>query len=563
MSIANWYGSIGREDNKPNVRINSVLSSKEKAECCRVQPLLKWKGAFLTLLWSFSAFSQLHFVVKVYNNAYVDAEYQYYDGFMACGVAFLVPLAGWMGEVYCGRYRVIRYSMWLMWFCAIIMSAIHNLKQPPIGNGVNITYSVVVVIMLVGLTAFQCSIIQFGIDQLHNSSSYEIVSYIVYFTWTFNSSQVLVQFSQVCFCKEYYEVTDLLLPVLLTLSLSSDFLFGHWLVKEPATQNPLKLIYKVLRYATRNKHPQLRSAFTYWENRPYSRLDLAKGKYGGPFSTEQVEDVKTFFRMSVIIAVLSMFLGVLLHGADTITKINFYFSHNVSCLSSSNPFGSNTLECFERLLIGNAGEIFMTLFLPLYQMCFMRMFLNCMSRISILKKSGVSLFLLLVCVLWLMGIQLADDLKKIDALGTNSTIACLFNDDLAVPYSTMLVGPSLLAGTGEAMLLMTAIEFICAQSPYSMRSILFGFVYIGIAVSLFSVYILTVLFRNVIPWEGVVLDCGFWFLLVCTMITVLLILVFLVASMWYKRRERGENLPNQHWFAEQYYDRSFDTEASG
>ena len=36
------------------------------------------------------------------------------------------------------------------------------------------------------------------------------------------------------------------------------------------------------------------SAFTYCEDELPSRLDLGKEKYGGPFTTEQVEDVDVF-----------------------------------------------------------------------------------------------------------------------------------------------------------------------------------------------------------------------------------------------------------------------------
>ena len=87
------------------------------------------------------------------------------------------------------------------------------------------------------------------------------------------------------------------LPLSCTLSILSDCCFNHWLVKEPVTNNPLKLIYQVLKYAVKKKYPQLRSAFTYWEDKPYSRIDLGKNKYGGPFTMEEVEDVKTFFRI--------------------------------------------------------------------------------------------------------------------------------------------------------------------------------------------------------------------------------------------------------------------------
>ena len=44
-------------------------------------------------------------------------------------------------------------------------------------------------------------------------------------------------------------------------------------------------------------YPRLQSAFTYSGNERPSRMDYAKERYGGPFTAEQVEDVKTFLRI--------------------------------------------------------------------------------------------------------------------------------------------------------------------------------------------------------------------------------------------------------------------------
>ena len=77
------------------------------------------------------------------------------------------------------------------------------------------------------------------------------------------------------------------------------------------------LIFNVLRYAKKNKYPRLRSAFTYWDDKPFSRIDLGKTKYGGPFTTEQVEDVKTFFRIVVVILGCSSFVGLYVSVFDT------------------------------------------------------------------------------------------------------------------------------------------------------------------------------------------------------------------------------------------------------
>ena len=47
-----------------------------------------------------------------------------------------------------------------------------------------------------------------------------------------------------------------------------------------------------------------RSAFTFCEEVAPSRIDFGKDQYGGPFSTEEVEDVKTFLRLLLLLVTL-------------------------------------------------------------------------------------------------------------------------------------------------------------------------------------------------------------------------------------------------------------------
>ena len=49
------------------------------------------------------------------------------------------------------------------------------------------------------------------------------------------------------------------------------------------------------KFAWQHKVPIHRSAFTYCEDELPTGLDLGKRKYGGPFTTEEVEDVKVFY----------------------------------------------------------------------------------------------------------------------------------------------------------------------------------------------------------------------------------------------------------------------------
>ena len=122
--------------------------------------------------------------------------------------------------------------------------------------------------------------------------------------WLYFVAYILTVFSQQYSCGIYnLPLSFLFVSLTITVVVLSDVACNHWLVKQPVTQNPLKLIYQVLRYAVKNKYPRMRSAFTCWEDKPYSRIDLGERKYGGPFTTEQVEDVKTFFQILGILVV--------------------------------------------------------------------------------------------------------------------------------------------------------------------------------------------------------------------------------------------------------------------
>ena len=53
-----------------------------------------------------------------------------------------------------------------------------------------------------------------------------------------------------------------------------------------------------------NKHSLNHNAFTYCEENTPTQLDLGKEQYGGPFTTEEVEDVKTFLRLILLLVTL-------------------------------------------------------------------------------------------------------------------------------------------------------------------------------------------------------------------------------------------------------------------
>ena len=107
-------------------------------------------------------------------------------------------------------------------------------------------------------------------------------------------------------------IAVVVIPLLLVLCLPALVIFScckHiWFYTERDQSNPYKNVINVFNFARKHDHPLFGSAFTYSGNEMPSRMDFAKEIYGGPFTTEQVEDVKTFFRiLCLLLSVGSIF----------------------------------------------------------------------------------------------------------------------------------------------------------------------------------------------------------------------------------------------------------------
>ena len=72
-----------------------------------------------------------------------------------------------------------------------------------------------------------------------------------------------------------------------------------------ARNNPVKLILGIVQFAKKNKGHIFHCALTY--NEMPSRLDLAKQTYGRPFTTREVEDVRTFWQPFLLVISLMGF----------------------------------------------------------------------------------------------------------------------------------------------------------------------------------------------------------------------------------------------------------------
>ena len=103
-------------------------------------------------------------------------------------------------------------------------------------------------------------------------------------------------------------IIEMLVGLIFVILLLISYWKRRWFHGEPGHQNPYSTMYKVLKFAKGHSHPLRRSAFTYCDNYIPSRLDFVKERFGGPFTTEQVENVKSFLNiLFVLIAIGPVF----------------------------------------------------------------------------------------------------------------------------------------------------------------------------------------------------------------------------------------------------------------
>ena len=269
---------------------------------------------------------------------------------------------------------------------------------------------------------------------------------------------------------------------------------------------------KVLKYAAKHKYPVQRSAFTYCENERPTRLDYGKSKYGGPFTTEQVEDVKTFWRILVVIIITSV-LGIPHQYYD-------YFS----------SFRSSIQE----IILG--PNLFI---IPLYELLIYPCLRN--RGPSIFQSAGIGAAVLIASSLYGM---IGETLENC----FNGTSQCATTQN-SHGVSEIIIGYpiNILLGFTLIVLPKSAIEFICAQAPYNMKGIFIGLSY---AVSDIICVIGTLLY---FAWNKEIFSCGIWFYLSTLVLAVVSSALLGLVIRWYKARERDEITRSQDLVEEVYH----------
>ena len=517
------------------------------------------KNALLCLTWNFAIF----FII---NSLYVTGNHYQMYTLVICFAG--CPIAGWLADVYIGRYQIIRCSLRVTWSGIIATNVYylidkHFFKFP---SAAETSLQIILVIAVgLGLAGIIANSMQFGLDQLIDASSTDICSYISWCVWLFFLAYNLALFSQHYLCGMYdLPLSFLFVSLTITVVVLSDIACNHWLVKEPVTQNPLKLIYQVLRYAVKNKYPRMRSAFTYWEDKPYSRIDLGKRKYGGPFTTEQVEDVKTFFQIVVILAagvlIMAMTRGLLIIPTNRLE----HYRDTTSVKSCKDIIHLQYFSSWiQQKLVGNSSNVFVILFVPVLNLILCPLQRACFPRLnmSIWARIGASIFLMLLSNVSNLTFELV-------AIYGNKeqNMTCQFftqskdvsNDQKLFLNYRWLAIPQVIMGASRYLFCASGTEFLVSQCPYAMRGLIIGVTCTtyGASSALFRIALQIERLFHKSDFTGFNKSCGVWYYLAFVLMSLLMFFgVLITGKKCYKYRRRDEDIHNKQMFAENYYEK--------
>lgn len=321
QQLKTGYMSQREGEKSPSVSIYKPMKKVKRNFSVNIRSqrsLLFKKPIALLLLWNSMVYGYQFIVLRLVTSQ--EREIYWLSEFLLLLMHFVLsdlfyPLAGWLSDTKLGRYRVLKYSIWLMWISGgiALLSLIPN--NASVSLGIRIA---VLVINSISLAGFNVNIILFGLNHLIDAPSDQSSAFIRWYYWTRNMSFMALSILNVIVCtntsKYIYNgkkypmlIIFTVSTLLLSLALGSDFIFGRILKVHYKRSNPFQLIRKVLMYTWRHSYPELRSAFTYNESFTPKRIDYAKEMYGGPFKYEQVEDVKSFLNLLFAIVAIGIF----------------------------------------------------------------------------------------------------------------------------------------------------------------------------------------------------------------------------------------------------------------
>ena len=515
---------------------------------------------------------------KFYEEKNILPYYYELDLFIVLTIAMTCyPLGGLLADVCFGRYKIIRASLIAMAVSMIVIIVVlfvmfqfsSLMKSPTISKvGFAVGGGSAFLILAIGLAGFTSNIVQFGLDQLQDAPSNKLGAFVHLYVWANRIGYTaFATFYAIKQC--YFTLIDhpLLTKVIIYtlpggcfVALSALLLFNcfthRMFNKERVKYNPYKMIFRILNFSRKHKRPVGHpSAFAYCDTFKPSRMDYAKERYGGPFTTSDVEDVKTFIRVSILLIALGPIFVIVVP-----TSFYLFATFAVHTGSIIGVGGGKCSAEWVFLQSGLLSEILSTLLLPLYTWLLFSVLYRKNLLPKIIHRILFAALLFSLTPVDMLAVDLTEHLIKTNT--SNET--CLFLSELGNNrplhlHWSVLIPPNLTKTLALDLVMASTFEFISAQSPHTMKGVLVGLLF---AVRGFFQLIEAVLlfpFSAKQIWSRVAIEtpqisCEFSYYLVTSFIVLVGLVLFAIAARKYQYRKREEE-PYSQSRVEEIYDR--------
>ena len=431
------------------------------------------------------------------------------------------PLYGLIGE-YWMRAKVLLFAAMaqLLGSAVFVVAGIIELLA--------VSYTCTMYMYVAGIYIFRfedalyfVNLMQFAADQFQFAPSDELRNFVYWYFWIRNLwlliPLLLLSIGNMYIHVKYvfFGMSVCIFVIKIAVLLLVWFMKHHLIIEPAQYNNPIKLIWKVIKYICKyRKHPVRRSAFTYGELPP-SGLDIAKERYGGPFSTEQVEDVKIFW--NILVLLVSMF-G---YGIQIPISYVTYSLNNTVTIANETTFAENIILQFPLVI----SYITILIYIPVYQLIIIPFFYRYAP--NMLKRIWIGLVLVLL----------------------QSILGTIFYQVTVVWYTFILL--EVLNGLSMICTIVTLYEFILAQSPRRMLGLLLGIGFVVFNSPLIILVLITAVIENN--------EYQIFYDIVKTVLIFVSVICYTVVACCYRYRQRNELSDiNERIIITQYTERYLD-----
>jgi hypothetical protein len=275
---------------------------------------------------------------------------------------------------------------------------------------------------------------------------------------------------------------------------------------------------------------------TYWEHTAPSRIDLGKKKYGGPFTEDEVEDVKVFWR---ILGTIFSTFGIHFSRSLALNGIFNYMNTFYGAINFSTYFFWSFFHKSILVIV----PVMHFIVIPLVPK--IDYFL-----VKSLRNIGVLYVLMIIGMISLIIITI---------VGKGLPFGNIPVPIVNLPYYWFAI-PLFFSGLVGSLRLIFTFEFIISQSPVNMSGILMGTFWSlqTVFLSLGSLVQLPFVYSNADSSEKSydhIYSCmsdNVWVYLINLLVLIVGFVVYIVCAWKYKRRQRDDGYYYQNVIEDTY-----------